>query len=694
MAQIIVKSKNETRIFPLVEGKPLYVGRSKPCDVILDSPSVSRIHAVILYKYNICGVKDLGSFNGTFLNDQFVQSPRHMTEQDILKISSFIIRFQEASGPAASDTSVSGRILRPDAATYMNSELFLPRAMSGATRGLPEDDADRTRDFHPGSDTAVFLADTLATTLPEATQEPADTNFFKPLPVAQPLPQPDGVRVDLGAEANAVIPLIDPEEVPVLTFAAEPGTDRVEARPTSARLPARPTVPMPLTDDDTGLDPVPISAAMADRIEERLALYDVDAAAPTADREALPRVFKACYSLAMDEPLAQDFASAGVRHGRLFGVGMYLLALREMRNGADADRQERLQRETKLMERLAAEEFRRVYREACQSFLPEHEDMPLAVRAFLRHGMLGGYGWWLRAETRDFILCDCEDHAPLSVQFDVKGTNVLYAEEYLAAVAEMECAPSANPELEKLEWLTIERLADRCYRRIVNAGSYNIRLMDLINSMDERLRAMDEELTANPAATEVRRRWDVLRNQNELIREEIMNSILDAVQQAEGRFRRGELRMPTQAELIEREAASLLVKGASLSGGEPVFMPLILRERFPLESDVVNDRRSLRERVAGLAAETPGLFDRVLNPADPADDHISLRMPPLFVLFPTSGMRCLCALESRGMDGGHIMVPTCYASRGMADSALAAILNECRDNRRGTGDSGRFIAKK
>ncbi len=69
----------------------MYLGRADECDIVLPSVSVSRRHAVILFKDGICGVKDLASFNGTLLNDRPVHSPQHLTEHDILKISSFII---------------------------------------------------------------------------------------------------------------------------------------------------------------------------------------------------------------------------------------------------------------------------------------------------------------------------------------------------------------------------------------------------------------------------------------------------------------------------------------------------------------------------------------------------------------------------------------------------------------------------
>lgn len=193
------------------------------------------------------------------------------------------------------------------------------------------------------------------------------------------------------------------------------------------------------------------------------------------------------------------------------------------------------------------------------------------------------------------------------------------------------------------------------------------------------MEATADEPGARSRRADLVRDRQVLMHQLERIKDEIMNSILEAVQQAEGRFRRGELRMPKQAELIRSEATSFLDLGAEMSEGERVFMPLVLRERFPLLPDVINDRQSLRAAIADLEERQPGVFIRVLNPLDRRDEQLQLRLPPVFVIYPTSGSRCFCSLESRGMDGGHIFVPVCYSSRGVGEANLAAVLLEYRE---------------
>ena len=59
------------RIFDLRDQSSL--GRHPNCDVVLDSPAVSRRHALIVRSKKGWLLQDLGSRNGTFVNDKRVQ---------------------------------------------------------------------------------------------------------------------------------------------------------------------------------------------------------------------------------------------------------------------------------------------------------------------------------------------------------------------------------------------------------------------------------------------------------------------------------------------------------------------------------------------------------------------------------------------------------------------------------------------
>jgi len=60
-----------TRIYPLKEGENL-IGRLSTSDLCFDDPSISRKHATVTVKEGAVRLNDLGSKNGTFIDDQKV----------------------------------------------------------------------------------------------------------------------------------------------------------------------------------------------------------------------------------------------------------------------------------------------------------------------------------------------------------------------------------------------------------------------------------------------------------------------------------------------------------------------------------------------------------------------------------------------------------------------------------------------
>jgi pSer/pThr/pTyr-binding forkhead associated (FHA) protein len=66
------------------------IGRAKDNQVVLDDPTVSRHHAWIKAEGENFLVFDVGSGNGTFVNDEQIQEPRLLQSGDT-------IRFGDAS---------------------------------------------------------------------------------------------------------------------------------------------------------------------------------------------------------------------------------------------------------------------------------------------------------------------------------------------------------------------------------------------------------------------------------------------------------------------------------------------------------------------------------------------------------------------------------------------------------------------
>ena len=86
---VCVQSGNKATQYPdIVIGKePVYIGKMKgESDIFLNSPTVSRMHAMIIQNDQGCSVKDLNSRNGTFCNGERLrpQEQRTIQEGDII----------------------------------------------------------------------------------------------------------------------------------------------------------------------------------------------------------------------------------------------------------------------------------------------------------------------------------------------------------------------------------------------------------------------------------------------------------------------------------------------------------------------------------------------------------------------------------------------------------------------------------
>ena len=86
-------ASSEIREFVLVEGSTATIGRSSTNDVQIAEQHVSRQHAVISYRNGIFMINDLGSSNGTFVNDNKVEEPFPLFAGDVVRLYVPLINF-------------------------------------------------------------------------------------------------------------------------------------------------------------------------------------------------------------------------------------------------------------------------------------------------------------------------------------------------------------------------------------------------------------------------------------------------------------------------------------------------------------------------------------------------------------------------------------------------------------------------
>jgi diguanylate cyclase (GGDEF)-like protein len=77
----------------VLEEVDLTIGRDENNSIVVDLDNVSRRHARISSKQGRMFVEDLGSTNGTYLNDQEVLSPQPLRSGDLVKVGGSIFKF-------------------------------------------------------------------------------------------------------------------------------------------------------------------------------------------------------------------------------------------------------------------------------------------------------------------------------------------------------------------------------------------------------------------------------------------------------------------------------------------------------------------------------------------------------------------------------------------------------------------------
>lgn len=89
---VLLQGELPEKAIPLT-GDSLLIGRQDICDLQLASNSVSRAHARIEIRNGQCYLEDLGSNNGSYLNNVQVQQKTKLAEGDEIAISEFVFRF-------------------------------------------------------------------------------------------------------------------------------------------------------------------------------------------------------------------------------------------------------------------------------------------------------------------------------------------------------------------------------------------------------------------------------------------------------------------------------------------------------------------------------------------------------------------------------------------------------------------------
>jgi two-component system, cell cycle response regulator len=112
-----------------LQGERLRIGRAPECEICLDGPSISRRHADLVLQGAEVVLHDLGSVNGTHLNEERVGAPTLMREGDRLRLGDMVLKFHAAGSVDALLHDRVWRMATIDALTEVHTRRFLNDAL-------------------------------------------------------------------------------------------------------------------------------------------------------------------------------------------------------------------------------------------------------------------------------------------------------------------------------------------------------------------------------------------------------------------------------------------------------------------------------------------------------------------------------------------------------------------------------------
>ena len=78
----------------MLANERMTIGRSPEAEIFLDDVTVSRNHALLVRRRDGLFVDDLGSLNGTYVNQRRIES-HHLTDGDELQVGKYKLTYLE-----------------------------------------------------------------------------------------------------------------------------------------------------------------------------------------------------------------------------------------------------------------------------------------------------------------------------------------------------------------------------------------------------------------------------------------------------------------------------------------------------------------------------------------------------------------------------------------------------------------------
>ena len=153
---VLLLNGEEVARYP-IEDKELIVGRSKSCEIVIGLLGLSRRHASIRRNGDGVTIADLGSQNGTWVNNERIEGPRTLRHGDMVNFYDYTILFLEEG----SERKIAVDAVQP-LASFANSDVAKRRPTSKSPVPIPDSAPPRGPRGDTGLGEGSFLGDEFA----------------------------------------------------------------------------------------------------------------------------------------------------------------------------------------------------------------------------------------------------------------------------------------------------------------------------------------------------------------------------------------------------------------------------------------------------------------------------------------------------------------------------------------------------
>ncbi|MBE2251525.1 MAG: GGDEF domain-containing protein [Myxococcus sp.] len=127
-ALVVIYGEELGRKFDLEEGKTI-IGRSSRSDIQIDHDSVSRQHVRVISDDGDVSIEDVGSTNGTFLNDASLSGRVGLKNNDLIKVGHTVFKFIAHDNIEAAYHDEIYRLTTVDGLTQVHNRRYFNEAI-------------------------------------------------------------------------------------------------------------------------------------------------------------------------------------------------------------------------------------------------------------------------------------------------------------------------------------------------------------------------------------------------------------------------------------------------------------------------------------------------------------------------------------------------------------------------------------